>query len=78
MTGLTPKPDEGPARRRFRFPRLAVLLLAACIAFGVIAVALLQLLPPPHSKNDYMIAGTVATLAALLTIFAGLVLGARR
>jgi hypothetical protein len=57
---------------------MAALVLAACIAFAVIALVLLQVLPPPRSKNDYMIAGTVATLAALLTIFAGLVLGSRR
>jgi hypothetical protein len=32
-------------------------------------------LPVPHTKADYLIVGTLATLAALITIFAGLVMG---
>ena len=77
MTAPTPKPDE-PTRRRFRIPRPAALAASACLAFTVFAVALLRVLPAPHSRPDYLIVGTLATLAALITIFAGLVMGRRR
>jgi len=70
---MVPKPDE-PRRR---VPRPAVLLASACLAFAILAVALVQVLPPRHSKADYLIVGTLATLAALITIFAGLLLSRR-
>jgi len=76
MTVPTQKPDGGPVRSRL--PRLAALAVSACVAFGVVTLALFQVLPAPHSRADYMIIGTVGTLAALITIFAGLVLGSRR
>lgn len=77
MTAPTPKPDErGP--RRLRIPRPAALFAAACVAFLVFAVALIRVLPSPHTRADYMIVGTLATLAGLITIFAGLVMGRRR
>ena len=44
----------------------------------VFAVALIRVLPSPHSKYDYLIVGTLATLAALITIFAGLVMSRRK
>ena len=93
MTAPTPKPDdpkpEGPKpeepgpearapRRRFRIPPPVALTLSACLAFAVFAVALIRVLPSPHSKADYLIVGTLATLAALITLFAGLVLGRRK
>lgn len=74
----TPKPDEDSTKSRFRLPRVAALAVSACVAFGVVTVALFQALPAPHSRADYMIIGTVGTLAALITIFTGLVLGSRR
>ena len=46
--------------------------------FAIFAIALIHVLPSPHSHADYLIVGTLATLAALITIFAGLVLGRRK
>ena len=80
MTAPTPKPDGPDAKappRRFRIPRWAALAASACLSFAIFAVALIRVLPSPHSKADYLIVGTLATLAALITIFAGLVLGRR-
>jgi peptidoglycan/LPS O-acetylase OafA/YrhL len=81
MTAPTPKPDDPdkqPPPRRLRIPRWAALTASASLAFAVFAVALIRVLPSPHSKADYLIVGTLATLAALIVIFAGLVLGRRR
>jgi hypothetical protein len=87
MTGPTPKPDnpkpdeskpDEVRPRRFRLPRPAALAVSACMAFAIFAVALIRVLPSPHARSDYLIVGTLATLAALITIFAGLVIGRRR
>ena len=77
MTAPTPKPDESP-QRRLRIPRPAALGASAFLSFVVFALALVRVLPAPHSKSDYLIVGTLATLAALITVFAGLVLGRRK
>lgn len=77
MTAPTPKPDGNPTSRA-RIPRPVALILSACLAFTVFAVALMRVLPEPHSKADYLIVGTLATLAGLITVFAGLVLGRRK
>ena len=76
MTAPTPKPD-GP-KPRFRIPRPAALGVSASIAFAIFAVALIRVLPSPHGRADYLIVGTLATLAALIVIFAGLVLSRRK
>jgi len=81
MTAPTPKPDEPDAKsppRRFRIPRWVTLGVSACLAFAIFAVSLIRVLPSPHARADYLIVGTLATLAALITIFAGLVLGRRK
>ena len=78
MTAPTPKPDEQPPARRLRIPRPAALAASACLAFTIFAVALIRVLPAPHGSADYLIVGTLSTLAALITIFAGLVLGRRK
>jgi|HubBroStandDraft_1064217.scaffolds.fasta_scaffold00114_46 hypothetical protein len=67
--------DEKAPSRRFRAPRPAALAASACLAFAVFAVALIRVLPAPHGRADYLIVGTLATLAALIAIFAGLVMG---
>ncbi|MGO4884859.1 MAG: hypothetical protein ACLP59_29170 [Bryobacteraceae bacterium] len=77
MTAPTPKPDGNPPSRS-RIPRPVALISSACLAFAVFAVALMRVLPAPHSRADYLIVGTLATLAGLITIFAGLVLGRRK
>jgi len=77
MTAPTPKPDGHPPTRS-RIPRPAALIGSACLVFAVFAIALIRVLPSPHTKADYLIVGTLSTLAALITIFAGLVLGRRK
>ena len=69
MTEPTPKP---------KIPRPVALALSAALAFLVFALALNRVLPSPHTRADYLIVGTLATLAALITIFAGLVIGRRK
>jgi hypothetical protein len=54
------------------------LAAAASLAFAVFAVALMRVLPSPHGRADYLIVGTLSTLAGLITIFAGLVMGRRK
>jgi hypothetical protein len=76
MITLIQRPEQSP-RRRFRVPRSAALAASACVVFGLFAFGLLRLLPAPHTPADYMIAGTLATLGALITIFGGLVMGSR-
>ena len=76
MTAPTPKPDD--RKPRFRVPRPAALGISASIAFAIFAVALIRVLPSPHGRADYLIVGTLATLAALIVIFAGLLLGWRK
>ena len=83
MTGPTPKPDEptpeaNAAPHRFGIPRPVALIASASLAFVIFALALIRVLPSPHSRADYLIVGTLATLAALITIFAGLVMGRRK
>jgi hypothetical protein len=80
MTAPTPKPDEpkpgeNAPSRGFRIPRPAALAISACVAFAIFAIALNRVLPAPHTRADYLIMGTLATLAGLIAIFAGLVMG---
>jgi hypothetical protein len=77
MTAPTPKPDEHPPRKP-RVPRPVALAASACLAFAIFAVALMRVMPEPHTRPDYLITGTLATLAALITIFAGLIMGRRK
>jgi hypothetical protein len=69
------KPEDKAAPQRSSNPRLAALWVSACLVFATFAVALTRLLPAPHVKSDYLVIGSLATLAALITIFAGMVLG---
>lgn len=48
-------------------------VLAAILIFGVVAVVILRFMPEPIEDSDYMVTGSVATLAALLVLFLGLV-----
>ena len=70
-----PKPESSVPARGFRLPRPAALAISACLVFAIFAVSLLRVLPPPHGHADYLIVGTLSTLAALITVFAGLVMG---
>ncbi len=54
--------------------RRAVLVLVvsgAMAVFAGIVVALLDVLPVPHSRTDYLVIGSLATLAALGMLFIG-------
>jgi hypothetical protein len=77
MTAPTPKPEERSPRGP-RLPRPVALGGAACLVFAAFAVALMRLMPAPHASPDYLVVGTLATLAALITVFAGLVLSRRK
>lgn len=44
------------------------------LVFVALAEWLLWLMPPPHRRFEYMIAGTAATVAALGTVFARVVM----
>lgn len=49
--------------------RVAIFLASALVVFGVVAAILLQILPGPHGPADYLVIGSVATLAALAVLF---------
>jgi hypothetical protein len=55
---------------RLKFKRAAFVAIGALLVFVVLAMWLLRLMPPPHGRLQYMIAGTAATAAALGTVFA--------
>lgn len=50
-----------------------IIVLAAMLIFGVVATVILRFMPEPVEDSDYLVAGSVATLAALLVLFLGLV-----
>jgi hypothetical protein len=54
--------------------RTVLVVLAAVVAFGAVASIILRFMPRPAGESDYLIAGSVATLVALLVVFLGLVL----
>lgn len=56
-----------------RFGRLALLVLAMIIVFGVVAVILMQIIPAPRKETDYLVIGTLATFASLATLFGVLI-----
>jgi hypothetical protein len=55
---------------RLKFKRAAFVAIGGLLVFVVLAKLLLWLVPPPHGRLQYMIAGTAATAAALGTVFA--------
>jgi len=54
-------------QKRYLWLALAGGITAAI--FGCVATVLLRLLPEPRAALDYLVAGTLATLAALATIW---------
>jgi hypothetical protein len=52
------------------------LAVAGVAAFGLAATATLRFLPEPLRPLDYLLTGSVATLATLVTLFLGLCLRA--
>ena len=55
---------------RLKFKRAAFVATGGLLVFVVLAEWLLWLMPLPHGRLQYMIAGTAATAAALGTVFA--------
>jgi hypothetical protein len=53
--------------------RIAGLILAAIVLFVVTAFTSLQLIPVPRRGSDYLVAGSLATFAALSVLFTVLV-----
>ena len=51
-----------------RFRHLANLAVVSAV-FGITAAIMLALLPRPLRAVDYMLSGTVATIAALVVVF---------
>jgi hypothetical protein len=47
----------------------APIVLAALLTFGITASLVLRFMPEPVEDSDYLIAGSVATLAALVVMF---------
>ncbi len=44
-------------------------IAVVCAAFAITVTVMLVVLPPPRRPLDYMVAGTVATVATLLIVF---------
>ena len=54
---------------RARSGRILVVLLGMAAVFAAVATIMLRVIPEPHRETDYLVAGTVATFASLLTLF---------
>jgi hypothetical protein len=54
---------------RLKFKRAAFVATGGLLVFVVLALWLLRIMPPPHGRLQYMIAGTASTSAALGTVF---------
>jgi CDP-diglyceride synthetase len=55
-----------------------LIVLGALLVFSAVAALILRLMPQPpgapeNEASDYLVAGSVATLVALLVLFLGLV-----
>jgi CDP-diglyceride synthetase len=50
-----------------------VVALGALLVFAAVAAVIVRFMPQPVEDSDFLIAGSVATLVALLVLFLGLV-----
>jgi len=48
-------------------------VLVAIVIFALVAAIILRFMPEPLSDQDYLIAGSVASLGALSVLFLGLI-----
>lgn len=46
-----------------------MLVLAVALVFGAVAAIMLRVLPGPRSDSDYLVAGAIATFAAMFALF---------
>lgn len=53
--------------------RVFILSVALLLVFGVSVVILLRVIPGPHSEQDYLVAGGVATFVTMLALFVVLI-----
>lgn len=51
--------------------RTFVVVLAALAAFAIVVAIMLRLIPGPVEDSDYLVAGSIAVLVALLVFFLG-------
>ena len=65
-------PDPEPAPSGTPRGRWVVLGIAIAALFTGVALTMLKILPRPHSRYDYLIAGGVATMVTMLAIFGAL------
>ncbi len=54
--------------------RLILTVFAAIVIFVFVAGTILHFMPEPTGASDYLIAGSIATLVALLAMFLGFVI----
>ncbi|BDC50038.1 hypothetical protein F183_A23540 [Bryobacterales bacterium F-183] len=52
--------------------KLILLTVAGLVTFAFVAALMLQFLPGPRKDSDYLVAGAVATAAALGVVFAAI------
>ena len=53
--------------------KTAVVVVGALLVFSAVAAIILHFMPEPIEDSDFLVAGSVATLIALLVLFLGLV-----
>ncbi|MCE5306603.1 MAG: hypothetical protein LLG20_03080 [Acidobacteriales bacterium] len=53
--------------------RVLILSVALLLVFGGSVAILLRVLPSPHTEQDYLVAGGVATLVTMLALFVVLI-----
>jgi len=53
--------------------RVLILSVALLLVFGGSVAILLRVLPDPHTQQDYLVAGGVATLVTMLALFVVLI-----
>ena len=77
MTERIPNPErnrKGDSQSKIhRVIPWAILGIALAALFAGVVLAMLHALPGPHTQADYMIAGGLATMVAMLALFAALV-----
>jgi bacteriorhodopsin len=66
---LDRQPDPPEPSKRSGVRRWLVLGIALCALFAGVVVTMLLALPRPHTRADYMMAGGLATMVALLAFF---------